>query len=494
MQRLDRPLRNAPEAAAGSKLALMAAGALVAAALVGPWLTQIPLERAALAAAVVLASLYGFVSGVFPRVRPIQAVTFGFALPYLGVAPIYQMAKQKAASLDSALMYETNASNLYFALVLNLCFVLAMLVGFHMGAARCRVGMSSPPVRAQVRMVLPWVYLSAAAALTPGAVEAAGGWSGLFTDRNTRADELNAAGITLAESGGASLALVGLLPTALSIAACYLFLFRLLTEARTNSWNRVPALHLLGFVIGAALLVVHANPLASSRFQFIFAVGSLALIWFIPRSGKAGLWLAAIILCATLVAYPLANVFRTDKMTLVAGAEAFATPDFDGFQQIVNAIAFTQAHGHSFGRYALAAIFFVIPRSLWTGKAFPASQDVAAFRGYVFTNLSLPVNAELYVEFGLLPMIAIVLVGAILLGRSDSTWQLAPGSRGAAMVPMLAMAMLGIVRGPLGSQAPVFLTIVGLVLIALREGPSASEGQDDAPTELALELPTYRTL
>ena len=49
-------------------------------------------------------------------------------------------------------------------------------------------------------------------------------------------------------------------------------------------------------------------------------------------------------------------VFRSDEMALVAGAQAFATPDFDGFQQIVNAVAFTEANGHSWGRYALAAL------------------------------------------------------------------------------------------------------------------------------------------
>jgi len=206
----------------------------------------------------------------------------------------------------------------------------------------------------------------------------------------------------------------------------------------------------------------------------------------VPRGGKAGIWMAVIILCGTLVAYPLANVFRSDKITLAAGAEAFATPDFDGFQQIVNAIAFTQAHGHSWGYYALAALFFIVPRSLWTGKAFPASQDVASFRGYEFTNLSLPINAELYVEFGVIPMILIVLVGAIFLGRFDNRWQLSAGTRGAAMVPVLALAILGILRGPLGAQGPVYLTIIGLVLLALRRDATTGEGLGRSPAELAV--------
>ncbi len=119
------------------------------------------------------------------------------------------------------------------------------------------------------------------------------------------------------------------------------------------------------------------------------------------------------------------------------------------------------------------------------GKAFPASQDVASFRGYEFTNLSLPINAELYVEFGVIPMILIVLVGAIFLGRLDNRWQLSAGSRGAAMVPVLAMAILGMLRGPLGAQGPVYLTIIGLVLLALRRDATTGEGlgRPSSPSE-----------
>ncbi len=186
MQQSDPTEKSAAKAAAASPFPLMAAGTLLAAALLGPWLTEIPLDRAALAAAVVLVSLYGFISGVFPRVRPIQAIAFGFALPYLGVAPIYQMAKQEAAWFDSALMYDTNSDHLIFALVLNLCFLLALLIGFRQGAARGGVETPSLPVRTGVRMMLPWVYVAAAAALTPGAVAAAGGWSGPPLDGGPR--------------------------------------------------------------------------------------------------------------------------------------------------------------------------------------------------------------------------------------------------------------------------------------------------------------------
>ena len=87
-------------------------------------------------------------------------------------------------------------------------------------------------------------------------------------------------------------------------------------------------------------------------------------------------------------------MFRSEEFRTTSGAEAFATPDFDGFQQIVNAMVFSEDVGHSLGHYTSSALLFFVPRSLWEGKATPASIDVAEHRGYEFTNLSLPLPAE----------------------------------------------------------------------------------------------------
>jgi hypothetical protein len=37
---------------------------------------------------------------------------------------------------------------------------------------------------------------------------------------------------------------------------------------------------------------------------------------------------------------------------------------------------------------------------VWPGKAVPASIPVTEDQGYTFTNLSLPLPGELYLEFG----------------------------------------------------------------------------------------------
>ena len=49
----------------------------------------------------------------------------------------------------------------------------------------------------------------------------------------------------------------------------------------------------------------------------------------------------------------------------------------------------------------------------------------------------------------------------------DTQWLLSPDSR-AALVPYASLAMLGVLRGPLGSNAPVYLTTLGLLFLGVQ--------------------------
>ena len=112
-----------------------------------------------------------------------------------------------------------------------------------------------------------------------------------------------------------------------------------------------------------------------------------------------------------------------------------------------------------------------MPRSIWESKARPASIGVAEHRGYEFTNLSLPFHSEMNMEFGVIGMVLVMLLLGYFLGRIDQSWQVAPLSRAALMAPYISMAMLGVIRGPLGANVPVWLTVVGLLYLGL--GPSS---------------------
>lgn len=439
--------------------------ALCVLAAVLPWLLQMRVSEALLASVQVVLAVVGLVRGCRPGARLVQIVTFSFLLVWLGIAPIYQLSHQRAAWGDSALL--TQRVDVFWALALNLFATAALLVGFSLAARRAGAGERTSG-RASVRGVVPWLYVVACLAVTPAAVAASGGLSGMFSSRAERTSAWGERVMPLAGSSGAAIGLLAILPTALALSAAYLFLLRTVPLARTSGLRGVPALEAHGLVVAVALLVLHGNFLTTTRFISTAAFGSLVVLLLQPRSGRAGLWFGGVALGATVLLYPLANVFRSEEFRTTSGAEAFATPDFDGFQQIVNAMVFSEDVGHSLGHYTSSALLFFVPRSLWEGKATPASIDVAEHRGYEFTNLSLPLPAELFLDFGMVGMVVLMFLLGWGLGWMDTQWLLSPDSRTATLVPYASLAMLGVLRGPLGSNAPVYLTTLGLLFLGVQ--------------------------
>jgi len=177
-------------------------------------------------------------------------------------------------------------------------------------------------------------------------------------------------------------------------------------------------------------------------------------------------------LVLTIFLYPFAAAINNSQGLTGRSASismssfaAFATKDFDGFQQSINAFEFVNAEGHSWGLYFLSALLVFIPRSIWTWKATPASIDVASNHGYSFTNLSLPINAELYIDFGWIGVIVLFFIVGWTFARLDNLWQ--TDSDWAAAVAFLSLAQVGLIRGPLGSQVPVMVFVVYILGIYL---------------------------
>lgn len=427
-----------------------------------PWLWGLGLTQAVLGILQVVIVVAGIVRAAYPVVRPVALVAFIFTFSWLTVAPIYQLSHNAPAWGDFSIFISRDAN---FALVLNVLASAAMYTGFFFARRQAR---GITPARTAVPgRALPALFLVAGCALLPVAVASNGGLGALFTSRTARGEQLEAQGLTLAEAGGAAVAFVSLLPAALGVAATYLLLLRLRAQVREHGFGGASALDTVLCMTGLALAILFANPFISTRAVTATAFVPLILLLLQPRSGRAGISLALALLFGTLIAYPLANQFRGDTVEYEGGLGALSSIDFDGYQQVINSVTYADDIGHSWGNYSFSAAFFLVPRSIWEDKATPASIDVAAHRGYVFTNLSLPFHAEMYVEFGAIGMVLCVFGAAWLGGRCDRAWLAAPGSLAGSVAPYVAIAVLMIIRGPLGAQVPVYLTTLGLILLGL---------------------------
>ncbi|MCU1473896.1 hypothetical protein [Amnibacterium sp.] len=468
--RPDSPVLRLPH---GRWAVLWAVIALTIVILLGHGIAD-PVE-AILAEAGALVALCGLGLSWSRGLLPTTAVFYCFWFSWLGLAPLVQITTGKVAWGDLTALNDHGVVDQ--ALMLTDVALFAF-IGGQLGASRAarRPSVLAGPIGRQAR-VRGWVLTAVIVALiavAPHAIATNGGIATYFSSRGQRGETLASAGADLSSAGGVDYALISALPIALSVATALLALLRL--NSGWQGWRRVKVLDLVALVIGITAVAVFANPLANTRFIGITGIGALLILMTRPRSARAGAIFVGVALVGTLVLYPLGNYFRGGVYTqdTLLNPATYTSDDFDGFQQVINSMDFVHDLGLSGGRYIVSAVGYFIPRSLWTGKEIPASLDVAAHANYTFVNLSEPIHAELYVEFGWVG----VVLGMALLGyairRADEMWRAGSSGRAAAVVPYLAVAILGIIRGPLGAQVPIYLTVLVLLWAGLaRPDPMA---------------------
>ena len=467
----------APLAADGKVRAIGSATTVLpiaALALLMPWLIKIDSTLQAVLLCIQLALCAWGIGASFSRgLRPVALVYYSFSFAWLGIGPTYQLATEQIPWNDRQLLAQPQdiAVALAITALATLMFTIGSLVQSRRTAPEKKI------VKITVRLPVTWLLIVAAVALFPFVIQSAGGISGLFANRGDRTEALLQAGISVSQSGGVQLALAKILPAALAMAASFTSVVRFRQSWLDRGFARIKGSEAAAVLVSLVLLVLYCNPFISSRFLSVLAFGPLIMAAIQPRSVFAGKIFATIALLGTSIVYPLANIFRDgfdSRTAYKTGLDAFAGMDFDGFQQVVNSLAFVRDFGHSVGQYTISAFLYFVPRSVWEGKATPASLDVAENRGYLFTDLSLPLHAEMYIEFGVFGMALLMLAFGWFCSKTDSMWKNSSGGRMGVLAPMLSMAMLGLLRGPLGSLAPIYLTALGLAFAALSCSPVAS--------------------
>lgn len=406
-----------------------------------------------------------FVAGV----RPVMLVFYAFILAWICLPSAYQLGTGRAAWGDPFVMRDPDVTSAAQGVTL------LALVSFAVGTLSRGEPERTPPGRegagiwnaAAFRRYVAVLLVCGYVAL-PVVVVLSGGFGTFFANRSQHAAALAAAGLG-SGGGAADVGLVRLLPMAVAVAALYLVALEARQQRRSGAPLGGPVVLLTIGAVG--LWAIFANPLSNSRYVAISPLLAVALLTWPAKRPAAGFGMAAGLLAGLYIVYPLANIFRTTdpKDTLVGlGPHVIAGPDFDGFQQVANSLIYVHRQGYEMGHTIISAVLFFVPRSIWSGKSLPASLPVAADRGYSFTDLSEPFHAELFLNFGWLG----VAVGLFLLGRLwavvDDAYRRADQALLTTFAPYIAFAQIGLIRGPLGSLTPVFVTTGVLIWFGLR--------------------------
>jgi hypothetical protein len=156
------------------------------------------------------------------------------------------------------------------------------------------------------------------------------------------------------------------------------------------------------------------NPISSSRLNFM-----AMLLVIILSMGKVSANLIRYLILSIvpfyLFMFPLLDRFRYRKvLSKKTGLyETLLNSDFDAYQQLLNTITFVEERGYQMGKQILGAIMLFVPNEFWTLKPIPSGPLVASTVNLRFTNVSSPIPAESFIDFGFVG----VIIYAIVIGK-----------------------------------------------------------------------------
>ena len=139
-------------------------------------------------------------------------------------------------------------------------------------------------------------------------------------------------------------------------------------------------------------------------------------------------------LSAFIFVFPILNVFRhtaiQDVNIIDYGIEIIENfsnewikGDYDAYQMLMQTVNYVKNNEPTYGHQLLGVILFFIPRNLWNDKPVGSGYFVADKLGWSFKNVSSPLPAELYINFGFVfSLIIASLLGLAIKYLDEKYW------------------------------------------------------------------------
>lgn len=240
--------------------------------------------------------------------------------------------------------------------------------------------------------------------------------------------------------------------------------------------RRSPGVPAMAAAIAITVLnLVINNPVSSPRAWFGAVLLSLVLIALRRlRRRLASLAYASLVLTLLLVIFPYADAFRYashiddvqfDYMSV--GGQLSQNGDYSSFQQLMNAVLYTEGQGFTMGRQFAGALLVWLPRSVWPDKPVDTAELVATFHNYEYTNVEMPLWAEFFVDGWMIAVAAGFLVLGLVTRDLDAAFNETGTGDGIplayALVPLAAAYEPLLVRGDLMSTLSWLLVLAALL-------------------------------
>jgi hypothetical protein len=259
-------------------------------------------------------------------------------------------------------------------------------------------------------------------------------------------------------------------PTSLVINRFLLFLptatLLILLHETVRSGRKVLFSRACALLLLLLLVIITENPYTEKRNAIGPVYIGLLLVlfqnWFATRSRRL------LLLVGSMVAvFPAIAIFTHNHQQSLSDvslnqfsdqiADHYFSINYDSWANIYTAIEVVKVHGLQWGHQLLGSLLFFVPSSIWSAKPlatgiFLADYLIANYSMW-FTNLSAPLVAEGYLDFG---------PAGVVAYAAATAWFV-------VFLNKLALRRDGWVAFPMATYASVFLMIVlrGSLMIAL---------------------------
>ena len=172
-------------------------------------------------------------------------------------------------------------------------------------------------------------------------------------------------------------------------------------------------------VLAFICLVLCCFPTAISRSSAATIYAGLMIILF--DQTRVSRWFAFVIVGGLILVFPALEVFRSASRLQEHGfwnllAQCFANNylggHYDAYQMFISVQRYVSEFGLTWGKQVLGALLFFVPRSIWPNKPIGTGHMVIIeLNQNEFTNVSAPLVAEGYINFG---VVGVVLFAVVL--------------------------------------------------------------------------------
>lgn len=212
--------------------------------------------------------------------------------------------------------------------------------------------------------------------------------------------------------------------------------------------QHVPWLKIMGLCFIAVLLV---SPIGIPRSLAGALYIPLVMMVFMPRYNSKYAQLVVVIVAILFLA-PLADVFRflnSEHHDVDLGSNFNLSYIFAGhFDAFHNMTQVIELKYQSEGWQVIGILLFWVPRDLWEGKPQGTAVDFADYSGFSHENISFPLPAEFYVDYGVIGVAVGMFLTGLLYRRIDRflSRPQRPGSTNSYLFELahLEMAILGL--------------------------------------------------